>query len=159
MAEVTNTVSLMSFVATRAERLKDLVLKDGQLVFLYDVGRIAMDFKGKRTFYNQIVELASEAERQSLVDILEGFYFVIETACLWKYSGEWVQITKQPDDIVFIGDSQEDFPSLGKPCSLYVNKVDKNISVFDEDTGSYTVVADKTELKTVDENDINALFV
>lgn len=159
MAEVINAVSPLSFIATTSSRMRELLIKDGQIIFLHDVGRIAMDFKGKRTFYNQIVELASEAERQSLADVLDGFYFVIETACLWKYSGEWVQITKQPDDIVFIGGSQEDFPSLGKPCSLYVNKVDKNISIFDENTGGYTVVADKTNLETVDENDINALFV
>ena len=55
-----------SVIATTASRIKDLVIKDGQVIFLQDVGRIAFDFKGKRVFYNQITELGTEQERVSL---------------------------------------------------------------------------------------------
>ena len=145
-------------IATTSDRVKDLVIKNGQLVFIQDKGRIAFDFKGKRTFYNQITELNTEYERSSLESPSSGYYFVIESATLWSYQDEWIQITTPPEDIVFIG---TELPSLGKEQTLYVDKDDKQISVWDEATNEYIVVADKSdevEINTVTEGDINSLF-
>lgn len=143
-------------IATTSDRVKDLVIKNGQLVFIQDKGRIAFDFKDKRTFYNQIIELNTEHERSSLESPSSGYYFIIESATLWSYENEWIQITTPPEDIVFIG---TELPSLGKGQTLYVDKDDKQISVWDEATNEYIVVADKSEeIDTVTENDINALF-
>ena len=58
--------TIMSLVATNSSRIRELVIKDGQLIFMQDVGRIACDFKGKRVFYNQIVELETEDIREEL---------------------------------------------------------------------------------------------
>ena len=153
---------ILSVIATTASRVKDLVIKDGQLVFVQDVGRIAFDFNGKRVFYNQIIELETEYERSSLLSPSSGYYFIIETAVLWFYDDKWTQITTQPEEIVFIG---TEMPSLGKPSTLYVDKTNKEISVWDETTNGYIVVADKTDIKDVDvsietvtEDDINSLF-
>lgn len=143
-------------IATTSDRVKDLVIKNGQLVFIQDKGRIAFDFKGKRTFYNQITELDTEYERSSLESPSSGYYFIIESATLWSYQDEWIQITTPPEDIVFIG---TELPSLGKEQTLYVDKDDKQISVWDEATKEYVVVADKTDgIDTVTEDDISALF-
>lgn len=143
-------------IATTSDRVKDLVIKNGQLVFIQDKGRIAFDFKGKRTFYNQITELDTEYERSSLESPSSGYYFIIESATLWSYQDDWVQITTPPEDIVFIG---TELPSLGKEQTLYVDKDDKQISVWDEATNEYIVVADKTDgIDTVTEDDISALF-
>lgn len=155
MAEAAFTI-----VATTSDRVKDLVIKNGQMVFVRDKGRIAFDFKGKRTFYNQITELETEYERSSLSDPSDGYYFVIDTAVLWFYNGEWTQITTPPEDIVFIG---VELPELGqaKAGTLYVNKAEKEISVWDEESNSYIVVADVSEndeIKSVTTDDINALF-
>ena len=60
----TTTKSVMSLIATTSSRIRELVIKDGQLIFIQDLGRIAFDFKGQRVFYNQIVELDTEAERR-----------------------------------------------------------------------------------------------
>lgn len=155
MAEAKHSV--LSVCATVGSKLADLVIKDGQLVFVQDMKRIALDYNGKRVFYNQIEELESELERLSILAPITGsYYFVIETAVLWTYQNGWVQITTQPEDIVFIG---VELPELGKPKTLYVNKVDKTISIWDEDRTDYTVVADKTDIATVDDSDINALFI
>ena len=153
MAEAAFTI-----VATTSDRVKDLVIKNGQLIFVQDKGRIAFDFKGKRVFYNQITELDTEQERSSLSSPANGYYFVIETAVLWFHGDEWIQITKPPEDIVFIG---VELPELGqaKTGTLYVNKAEKEISVWDEESNSYVVVADATdEIDTVTTDDINALF-
>lgn len=151
-----NTKQILSIVATTSERISDLVIRNGQLIFIHDVGRLALDYNGKRTFYNQIIELETEYERNNLESPINGkFYFIIETAVLWRYFNGWKQITTAPEDIVFIG---EELPDLGKPNTLYVNKKEneENISVWDEASDSYKIVADKTQ--SIDISDIVNLF-
>lgn len=160
MADTVNSVkTILSVCATTSDKLSDLIIKNGQLVFIQDKGRIAFDFNDKRVFYNQITELDSEYERTSLPSPSNGYYFIIETAVLWHYQDGWVQITTPPEDIVFIG---TDMPELGKPKTLYVDKTKKEISVWDGDTSKYVVVADRTSaeivIDTVTEDDINTLF-
>ena len=154
MAETTKTI--MSFCATVSDRVKDLVIKDGQLIFIHDEGRIAMDYKGKRTFYNQVIEIEAEQERIDLSDPINGkYYFVIETAVFWRYYNGWQQLTTAPDEILFIG---TEMPELGQPKKLYIDKTENNesISIWDEETESYKVVADKTQ--TISAEEIAALF-
>lgn len=152
-----NTHATMAIIATTSGKLKDLTIKDGQLIFIHDVGRIALDFKGKRTFYNQIVELESELERLSLESPVNGkYYFVIETAVLWRYQDGWVQISGSvSDSTVWIGDA---LPELGKPKMLYVDKAKKELSVWNDDRSDYTVVADKTDIVSIADDDIDGLF-
>lgn len=147
-----------TIVATTSDRVKDLVIKNGQMIFIQDKGRIAFDFKGKRVFYNQITELDTEYERANLSAPAYGYYFIIETAVLWFYSDGWTQITTQPEERIFIG---VELPELGqaRTGTLYVNKAEKEISIWDEDTNEYIVVADATDdVNTVTIQDIDALF-
>ena len=155
MADTTSTKTVMSLVATSSSRIRDLIIKDGQLIFIQDLGRIAFDFKGKRVFYNQIVELETEAERQSLEEPLDGYYFVIDEACLWFYKDGWIQVAEKPKEVVFIG---VELPQLGQANRLYANTTEgaESISVWDEELGCYVVVADKTQEVTMD--DILELF-
>lgn len=134
----TTIKNVMSLIATSSSRIRDLVIKDGQLIFIQDVGRIAFDFKGKRVFYNQIVELETEAERLDLDSPLNGYYFIIDTACLWMYKNGWIQITDKPQEIVFIG---TELPQLGQANKIYVNKEEREISIWDEATDEYIAVA------------------
>lgn len=156
MADTTlSTNPVLSLCVTVASRLSNLVIKDGQLVFIKDKHRIAFDYNGKRTFYNQIEELSSDAERQSLLAPINGlFYFVVDTATLWKYQDGWTQITATPEQIIYIGTEQ--MPELGNAKTLYVNKTDKVISVWDENTNSYIIVSDCTN--EVTDEDIIGLF-
>jgi hypothetical protein len=155
MADTTLNISpVLSVCATLGERVKELTIKDGQLIFVQDKHRIAFDFNGKRRFYNQIEELSTELDRTSLLAPISGmYYFVIETAVLWTYQGRWIQITSKPEEIVFIG---TEMPELGKEQTLYVNKVDRNISVFDSSLNEYIVVSDYTN--EVTDEDIENLF-
>lgn len=153
MADTTSTKSIMSLIATTSSRIRDLIIKDGQLIFIQDLGRIAFDFKGKRVFYNQIVELNTEAERLALDSPLDGYYFVIDEACLWFYRNGWIQITEKPKDIVFIG---VELPELGQANKIYIDTDDREISVWDEETGKYIVVSNYTE--EVTDSDIEDLF-
>lgn len=154
MADTTSTKPVLSVCATTASKVKDLTIKDGQLVFVHDTGRIALDFSGKRVFYNQIIELSTEQERATLLAPVSGkYYFVIETAVLWTYQSDWIQITTPPEEVVFIG---TELPELGSKKTLYINKKNQNISVWDEENQNYMVVGEKINSITVD--DIDNLF-
>ena len=144
--------TVLSVCATTGSRLSDLVIKDGQLIFVQDKHRIAFDFKGRRVFYNQIEEIATEEERKGLEPEDGVFYFVIDTAVLWRYQGRWVQLTTPPKDVIFIG---VELPELGSANTLYVNKTGC-ISIWDEETLGYIIVATKSG--SIDEADISALF-
>ena len=130
-------------VVTNANKLPDLEIKNAQLIFIKNLQRIALDFNGERTFYNEIVQLATESERTSLLDPVEGlFYFVIESAVLWTYKATgWIAITSKQDEIIYIGD---DLPELGIEKKLYINKTEKNISIWDGENQNYITVSDCT---------------
>ena len=152
MADSLNPI--MSVVATTASRLPDLSIKNGQLIFIKDSQKVALDFNDKRTFYNQIVVLQTEHERTSLLAPISGlFYFVIENAVLWLYEQSWIQVTTPPEDIVFIGTS---LPELGNSKTVYINKTDRQISVWDDEIEDYVIVSDTTD--AISNEDIMKLF-
>ncbi len=149
-----NAQAVFSLCATTSDRIKDLVIKDGQLIFIHNVGRLAFDFKGKRTFYNQVEELQSEKDRENLTDPINGkYYFVIESAIFYRYSDGWIQLTKEPEEIVFIGKT---LPDLGKKNKIYVNTDELEISVWDENTENYIAVSNYTY--EISDEDIEVLF-
>lgn len=146
----------LSVCATTGSHLPDISIKDGQLIFVQDLHRIAFDFNGKRVFYNQIEEIESEQERVTFASPESGqFYFVIETAVLWTYRDGWIALNSSPEDVLFIG---VEMPELGSSKKLYVNKENKEISIWDENSGGYLVVANKSEIKPITNEDIDSLF-
>ena len=146
---------MMSIIATTSERISELVIKNGQLIFVHDIGRIALDYNGKRTFYNQIIELSTEQERLNTEPINGKYYFVIETGILWRYFNEWKPITSNSDETVFIGN---ELPELGKVGTIYADTTENAecITVWDEEKQCYKVVADKTH--SISKEEILAFF-
>lgn len=128
----------LKVIATSSSRLRDLLIKSGQLIFIQDLGRIAFDFNGKRTFYNQIVELETEAERLSLVNPTIGYYFVLGSGILYHYKNDWTQITEKPESFLCV---DVELPQLGQEDKLYVDKVEQEISIWDDEADEYIKVA------------------
>ena len=155
MSDMNATKAILSLIATDSSKIRELPIKNGQLVFIKNLGRIALDYNNTRVFYNQIVELESEAERLLLDNPLDGYYFVLSSACLWFYKGKWIQITEKPEEILFIG---VDLPQLGQEKKIYVTtkEGEERISIWDESLGTYIVVSDKTQ--EVSNMDIEELF-
>lgn len=146
---------MMSIIATTSERISDLVIKNGQLIFIYDMGRIALDYNGKRTFYNQVIELNTEQDRLEIEPSNGKYYFIIETGVFWRYFNEWKPLTSNSENTVFIGN---ELPSLGSAGVLYADTTEEAecITVWDEEKQCYKVVADKTQ--TISVAEIVALF-
>ena len=143
----------LKVIATSSSRIRDLVIRDNQLIFIRDLGRIAFDSQGKRTFYNQIVEVETEADRLALVDPVKGYYFVVGSACLYFYKDGWTQITDRPQEVLFVG---VELPELGQEGKLYIDTDDKEISVWDDKTDTYITVSNYTA--EVTDSDIESLF-
>lgn len=143
-------------VADHASKLSDLAIGHQQIIFIEDKRKIALDFDGKRTFYNHVEVLQTEVERKELTTPESGlFYFVIGTATIWFYDKKWICVTAPPKEIVFIGTS---LPELGSENKLYVNKKsgEEGISVWDAETQSYKIIAEK--VKAISLSKIGKLF-
>ena len=59
--EVTNSYKVtkreFKIVATTSDKIEALGIKDGQLIFVQDKGKLAFDFNGARVFYDHSDEL------------------------------------------------------------------------------------------------------
>lgn len=154
MADLT-TNTILSICVTTSSRVKELTITDGQLIFVRDANKLAFDYGGKRVFYRSITELATEQDRLLLTSPIESqYYFVIGTAVLWTFQGgKWIQLTTPPQEIVFIG---EELPELGNENTLYVNKEEKNISYWNNETSSYEIVGER--IVELSNDDILSLF-
>lgn len=139
-----STKTILSICATTGAKVKDIPIQNGRMLFIHDRKRIAFDIEGKRTFYNQIEEIATDEERLSMSDPVVGsYYFVIDTAILWTYQERgWIPLTTAPEEILFIG--TDVLPELGSAKKLYILKTGF-ISIWDVETQKYITVADKTE--------------
>lgn len=148
---------ILSLIATPASNLVNIGLKDGQMLFVYDKHRIALDINGKRTFYNQIEELATEADREALLAPVVGqYYFVIGTGVLWSYQNSgWIQLTGLPQELLFTG---KELPELGSENTIYVNTEAKEVSVWDKETDSFIRVANETITTEISKSEIDLLF-
>lgn len=157
MADTKTILNLV--VADKASKLSDFAIGHQQIIFLQEKRKIALDYNGKRTFYNQVEILATDIDREELEAPENGvFYFVIGKAMLWFYNSEWIPITTSPHEIVRIGVSFDEFPDLGSENTLYVNKSTgkESISVWDKETKSYKYIAGKA--KPISLSKIDGLF-
>lgn len=149
-----NKRNIIKVIATTGEKVADLSIKDGQMLFIQDKHRIALDFNGKREFYNEINVLKTEEERLNLAAPIEGcFYFVIETAVMWYFDTDWIASTSSPQEVLFIGTS---LPDLGIKSKLYVDTTNKNISIWNPERNEYEVIAEKIE--PISDEEINKIF-
>ena len=154
MAETKSILNLV--VADQSSKLSDFAIGHQQIIFLQDKRKIALDYNGKRTFYNQIEILQTEAERKELTDPSQGlFYFVIGTATLWFYDTTWISITTPPQEIVFIGDV---LPEIGIENTIYINKEENNeyVAIWDNENKRYRTIAKNHDV--ISEEDIASLF-
>ena len=92
--------AILTVRTTIGSKVANLGISDGQLIFVRDKRQVALDFDGRRTFYNLIEELATDGARLSLLAPVTGaYYFVVETGVLWAYQDDWIRLTTSPEEI------------------------------------------------------------
>lgn len=148
-------MAIVNLFVTKPKYLSQIPVRDGNIVFVEQSNQVCLDFHNERYTYETIHTFHNEAERIVYRPFLSGYYFVIETGCLWYFDKtKWTRITKTPEDIItFV---EVDMPATGKSEVLYVSKKNQNIMVWDKDKEEYSTVSNYT--KTIDTNDITNLF-
>lgn len=129
------TASVLSVYTTVNSKLADLSIEDGQLIFIRDKHKIALDFDGQRKIYDQIEKLPSEEARTSLLaPVTDRYYYVLDPPVLWRYQETgWVQITTPPGDLSAVEQAAKDYAdTLSKRVTGSVDVDGNFVIMFDE---------------------------
>ena len=122
--------SVIRYYAVSKNKLDQLAVADGQLIYVYDAREIYLDVNGERTSYSQIMVLFDEEHRKGLKPVT-GFYFVSSTNILWRYDNQWIQLTTSPREVVVFSN---ELPQQGVEETLYITEED----IYKFDDGKYT---------------------
>lgn len=127
----------MRFIATTSDKMDDINIVSGQLIFSRDDRVIYLD-TDVRTSFQQIITVVNEQTRQELVSPVNGFYFIEDTKTLWRYNNsQWQQVTEPPkENLVFA--EKNNFPIKGQENVLYVDK--NTIYTWDNENNVYIEV-------------------
>lgn len=130
------TTSVLSVYTTVNSKLADLSIEDGQLIFIRDKRKIALDFDGQRKIYEQIEELPSEEARTSLLaPVTDRYYYVLDPPVLWRYQETgWVQITTPPEDLSAVEQAAKD----------YADAISKRVTGSVDVDGNFVIMFDET---------------
>lgn len=121
--------SVIRYWTVPSDKLDQLPVADGQLIFVRDAREIYLDVNGERTTYSQIMVLIDEDHRKGLKPVT-GFYFVSSTNILWRYDGQWIQLTTAPKEVVVFTD---ELPQNGVEETLYI----QGTRMYKVDEGNY----------------------
>lgn len=121
------------------DNLDDVEKKDGQLIFVRDQHQIALDYNNTRTLYSGVIELYSDYARLTLENPIVGAtYFVTSTNIWWLYrKSGWQKLTVSSSDVISI---VTEYPVYGDPKLLYVNKMTREVAVWDNALSTYLIV-------------------
>lgn len=141
---------ILKAISTVDSKLASLEQKDGQLIFCKDTRKILLDLNGVRTAYEQITTINTESQRTEILAPVDGFYFVLDTHILWRYSAKWIQITSQPAEIVYIASNHLEFPSVGKIKQIYIDTENNALYRWDDIATKYFCVGrDYNEIQII----------
>ena len=132
--------SVIRYYAVSRDKLDQLTVADGQLIFVHDAREIYLDVNGERTSYSQIMILFDEEHRKGLKPVT-GFYFVSSTNVLWRYDNQWIQLTTSPREVVVFSN---ELPQQGVEETLYITEED----IYKFDDGKYTKLGGTPQWET-----------
>lgn len=131
------------FVYTTSDRLSELPIENGQIIFAVDIRTIFMDLRNKRTSYSTIFVFETDEERLAMEEPAIGFYFVEETNVVWRYKTKWIQISRSGLNPIVFGEEVSSFPERGEEGTLYCG--DSAIYKWNSSASSYHLIANKNE--------------
>lgn len=137
------TAPILKVYTTTSDKLNDLLVIDGQLIFVSDTKTIYLDNNGIRLSYDIIQVLETDQDRIDIKNPKEGFYFVEESAILWRYKTKWIQLT--PNDVphIILTEKYIDLPTIGEKDILY--STENTIYIWDNINKKYISIATKNE--------------
>ncbi len=129
----------LKFIATDSDKVNDLPIVSGQIIFSRDNKTIYLDTDQTRDAYSSIILLPTEETRIEMQSPVTGYFFVEETAVLWRYTptNGWIQLTIPPSELI-VFDEYEHFPQEGRANTLYVDN--DTMYVWSSEEDSYVLM-------------------
>lgn len=126
----------VKYICTTSDKLNDISVEVGNLIFCEDTRQIALDGANGRVFYDQIMCIPQESMRIAMTrNLVSGFYFVLDTNILWRLDDvTWIPITEKPSEMVIYG-TLATFPRPGVVGKIYAT--DNHLYHWDEDSETY----------------------
>lgn len=137
------TAPILKVYTTISNKLNDLHVQDGQLIFVSDTKTIYLDNNGVRLSYDIIQVLKTDKDRINIDSPKEGFYFVEENAILWRYNYKWIQLTQGDVPHIILTEKYIDLPTIGEKDTLY--STENSLYVWDKVNKKYISIASNTE--------------
>ena len=150
-----STRTPFKMIRTNVNKIDSIPIVDGQFILVEemngDSAYIASDNRNGRQRYEDIVDLNFERERDLITPSKNKFYFVKETAKLYKYIEEvWVCLNSA---MVVQVDRIMDLPAVGDENTVYFVR-NKNLTYYwnSEELHYYCAGADWHDIEVVDCN-------
>lgn len=130
----------MKLIYTSAERLNDLPIADGQIIWVPNDNMLCLDMHDYRFTYKTIRTFPTEEARLNDSFAQEGFYYVEATNLIWRKTanGTWRQVTFSGEPIIY-GETEEVFPPIGLNNTLYYT--DHGIYNWKSQLNKYNLIA------------------
>lgn len=127
----------IQFYKTTMDKISEITIAKGNLIFCEDAHTIYMDNDDERVAYQQIMYLQNDSDRIAMQsELVSGFYFVLSTNILWRLDAnkQWIQITETPEQMIVYG-TLETFERPGRIGVLYMTNT--VLYHWDQDTQDY----------------------
>lgn len=109
----------MKFIATNQNKLVEIPVKDGQVIFARDEQIIYLDSNSKRYSFKNILTIDTEANRETTIALEGCFYYVEDSKLIYRYKdAQWNCLNSS--EIIF--NDRESFPEQGDATKLYVSE-------------------------------------
>lgn len=132
----------VNFYVTNTQKLPELPVSPGNIIYTVDVPRMYMDYGGQRLCYS-VIELDDEDARKALSSPQNGYYYVVDTNVFWRHNnGAWKQMSPSNVKPIFFASSESDFPTDGREDALYTTH--DALYRWSDERDEYEVVANKT---------------
>lgn len=129
-------MAVAKFYYTTSDKLQELPVQNGQIIFVPDKNTLCLDMNGQRSYYQTIKTFATDRERLDATNLIKGFYFVEETSDFWEWKNGWEKTTKSP---VVYGSTVASFPARGKEGVLYYS--DDGVYRWNKEQVNYKLIA------------------
>lgn len=122
--------------------LGDIEYDKEQIIVCPDAGTLYFDFSGLRAGASLLKSFIDDDDRVSAHNLPFGFYFVLSTSAIWKYTESgWEKVTEEKNHPIFFG-PKDSFPKNALENILYIDLINNLAYRWDKEIKDYISIAD-----------------
>ena len=132
--EVETNKTFLSLCTTTSDRINNLDIKNGQIIFIRDSERIAFDYKDERLYYSQFINKHGEITAPVMLSDLDNGIYLISGQ--YQIGGDLETIYDSSQKVMFLIESDENNKYITKlganGIDTYVINLISNEAKFDK---------------------------